>query len=101
VEGQNGHTPAGTHAGGQGTQESIQGAELFVYGDSHGLKNTPDRFLHEFGRPVRQSALDGVGQVCRGLEAFPCKARYERGGIRFIGLFNQSLLERDWCEKKS
>jgi hypothetical protein len=50
---------------------------------------------------VRQSALDGVGQVCRGLEAFPCKARYERGGIRFIGLFNQSLLERDWCEKKS
>ena len=94
VEGENSNPPTGFEAGWQGTQEGVQRTELFIHGDSHGLKNTADRLLHEFGGSILQRGSNGVGQVCRGLKVFPREGRGKRAGIRFIGIFNQCLLER-------
>ncbi len=96
VEGENSNPPTGVEAGWQGAQEGVQRTELFIDGDSHGLKNTADRLLHEFVGSILQRTSNGIGQVCRGLKVFPREGRGKRGSIRFIGIFNQCLLERSW-----
>ena len=70
MKGHDGDTSTGIQAGWQAAQESIQSAELFVHGNPHGLKNTPDRLLDEFDRSVLQRSSNGVGQVCRGRKVF-------------------------------
>ena len=91
---QNRHATAGIQARGQVAEKSVERGKFIVHRDAQRLEDAADGEVAIILVQTRQHGADGRGEGFGGGESFSGEGRSERGGVRFIGVFDKQSGER-------